>query len=88
MLYICFAKLRLSMLYDRGNFALKFPRLFIISPTPPKKYLNSTFVVYHKGVPDGREYHRSGKQPRRKTTLGGTQVDPLFLLEGNEVAQT
>ena len=63
MLYICFAKLRLSMLYDRGNFALKFPRLFIISPTPPKKYLNSTFVVYHEGVPGGREHHRERSSP-------------------------
>ena len=26
---------------------------------------NSTFVVYHKGVPSRREHHRSGKQPRR-----------------------
>ena len=54
--------------------------------TTPQLHLNSTFVVYHKGVPSRREHHRSGKQPRRKTTLGGTQVNPLVLRKGNEVA--
>ena len=56
--------------------------------TTPQLHLNSTFVVYHKGVPGRRGHHRSGKQPRQKTTLGGTQVNPLVLRKGNEVAQT
>ena len=53
--------------------------------TTPQLHLSFTFAVYHKGVPQAG-HHRSGKRPRRKTTLGGTQVDVLFLLGRNEVA--
>ena len=42
-LYIHSAKLILSMLYGRGNFFLKIPRLFCaLPPTPSKLLLNST----------------------------------------------
>ena len=67
----------------------KFPVAFVFIAnsikTTPQLHLNSTFVVYHKGVPGRRGQHRSGKRPE-KTTLGGTQVNPLVLRQGNEVA--
>ena len=52
--------------------------------TTPQLHRGSTFVVYHKGVPGRRGHHRSEKSPGER----GTQVNPLVLQKGNEVAQT
>lgn len=56
--------------------------------TTPQLHLNSTFVVYHKGVPGRRDTTGAGNSPGEKLMLGGTQVNPLVLQKGNEVAQT
>ena len=57
--------------------------------TTPQLHLNSTFVVYHKGVPSRRDTTGNAVlRSRRKNQKGGTQVNPLVLHEGNEVAQT
>ena len=45
-------------------------------------YRGSTFLQYHKDIPG--ESNPAGA----KTALGGTQVNPLVLRKGNEVAQT
>lgn len=57
--------------------------------TTPQLHLNSTFVVYHKGVPSRRDTTGNAVlRSRRKNQKGGTQVNQLVLRKGNEVAQT
>ena len=57
-------------LSSREVFHVKASRLFLyLAASSTKKisqlHLNSTFVVYHKGVPGRRGHHRSGKRPEK-----------------------